>query len=292
MHAECVWILRYPLLFLLFLIIGNLLNNKVQEDPENTDSPVTDGGLQNTVPTYTINGYSIDISGISSSAFSSSLRAITDSGASAVSINLSDKNGTLLYKSSTAQKLGYQSGADSLIGLSSIVSSAKSRNCFTSAYITLTSLRESDPKIRSVRMAYEAAVVCEMAEAGINDIVLRCPEISGENIDELARLADNIKAINPNAVIGITFTREIMAHPDSAFYVDKLKGAYDFTCLDLSNNGEDNAVEYVNTAVSENLLYILRDKMRILLPSVDSDTQELLKIALASNSVSNWQIVS
>ena len=116
--------------------------------------------------------------------------------------------------------------------------------------------------------------------------------ISGENIDELARLADNIKAINPNAVIGITFTREIMAHPDSAFYVDKLKGAYDFTCLDLSNNGEDNAVEYVNTAVSENLLYILRDKMRILLPSVDSDTQELLKTALASNSVSNWQIVS
>ena len=281
-------------LFAVFLVIGNILNSKTSEAPKSTNgtsSNTSDTLANDFSPSYSINGYGIDISKMSTSDFSSAAHALAADGADTVSFKLTDDNGILLYSSKTAQAVGYQNNSTSLMGLSSIYSSLRTNGLRSSGCITVTFPNETDGKIRAIKMSYEAALACEIIEGGINDVVIRYDKMSVENIDMLTDLGNDIKDINKDATVGIALTKEILSSPDASVYVDKLKKAYNFICIDLSDVEDEDIAEYVGESVSENLLYILRDNMRILLPTVDTETLNELKDILAKNNVFNWQII-
>ena len=233
------------ILIVVFLVVGNILKKKTQDD-DNDGAVGTSVSDNTTIPEpvpHSINGYFVDMSGLSYAQFSDRISTLAANGVTAVSLNLTDDTGILLYDSKTAQKLGYQTASDSRISLSSIVTKAESRGIYTGAYITLNSFGESDAKVRSAKLAYEAAIVCEIAEAGIDDVIVRCPEISSEYIDELIGFAKNVKNINSTAKIGITFTTSLLETEDAALSVDKLVAAFDLTALDLASvEGNDTLV--------------------------------------------------
>lgn len=282
------------LLLLAFFIVGNILNSR--GDKYNTDTKpstsATQAAISQNIPlSYSVNGYGVNIAGYSQSDFSSAVRAISFEGVTDVSVNFTSNNGALLYSSEVAQKLGYQSVSQDLITPSAIVSSAKSRGFFVSGYMIVNSHKESDDKIAAVRRSYEAAIACELIDKGVRDVVIRVADLKSEDIDALASLGNAIKEINGEASVGIALDKEILLSENSAVYVDKLKKAYKFICLDLVNSKDDDLLEYISSSVSENLLYILRDNIRILLPSTNNETLAELKEILASNNVSNWQEV-
>ena len=269
-------------LLVAFLVVGNILKKKTQGDNNaNGETSASDNAVTPAPTPQSINGYFIDLTGASSTQLSNQISTLSANGVTAVSLNLTDNNGELLYNSKTAQNLGYQATSSSLIS-------------YTSAYITLNSFKETDAKIRSVKLAYEASIVCEIAEAGFNDIVVRCPEISSEYIDELIGFAKNVKNINSTAKIGITFTTSLLETEDAALSVDKLVAAFDLTALDLASVEGNDTLVYIEESLSNSNIryYILRFNTRILLPyTEDEDTKTQLEALLASNSINNWQIV-
>lgn len=282
-------------LLVVFLVAGNILKKKTQDDNNGADeTSVTDNTVIPAPIPQSINGYFIDLSGLSYTEFSNQISTFSSNGATAISLNLTDNSGNLLYDSKTAQKLGYQTTSSSLISLSSIITKTGSSGIYTSAYITLTAFKETDAKIRSVKLAYEAALVCEIAEAGFNDIIVRCPEISPEYIEELMGFAKNVKNINNNANIGIAFTKSLLEAEDSALYVDKLVSVFNLTALDLANVENNNILTYLEESFSNSNIryYILRFNTRILLPYItDEETDTKIKTLLNENSINNWQIV-
>lgn len=282
-------------LLVAFLVVGNILKKKTQGDNNaNGETSASDNAVTPAPTPQSINGYFIDLTGASSTQLSNQISTLSANGVTAVSLNLTDNNGELLYNSKTAQNLGYQATSSSLISLSSIITRTESRGIYTSAYITLNSFKETDAKIRSVKLAYEASIVCEIAEAGFNDIVVRCPEISSEYIDELIGFAKNVKNINSTAKIGITFTTSLLETEDAALSVDKLVAAFDLTALDLASVEGNDTLVYIEESLSNSNIryYILRFNTRILLPyTEDEDTKTQLEALLASNSINNWQIV-
>ena len=284
------------ILIVVFLVVGNILKKKTQDD-DNAGAGGTSVSDNTVIPEpvpHSINGYFVDMSGLSYAQFSDWISTLSANGVTAVSLNLTDDTGILLYDSKTAQKLGYQTASDSRISLSSIVTKAESRGIYTGAYITLNSFGESDAKVRSAKLAYEAAIVCEIAEAGIDDVIVRCPGISAEYIDELVRFAESIKNINSDAQVGIALTRELLEMPDASLYVEKLVTAFNFTALDLTGNGDSEVSAYVEESLSGPNVryYILRYNTRILLPyTEDEEARGQLEALLASNSINNWQIV-
>lgn len=283
-------------LLIAFLIIGNRLNSRSEnaDSTEKTKKPAT---TQNTpaqsIPLdYSVNGYALNIEGITESNFSDAVGAISLEGVNAVSVNFTSQDGALLYSSEVAKSLGYQQENTELISASKLCSSAKAKGFFVSGYITVNSQCESDGKISAVRRSYEAAIACELIEKGVRDVVIRCDDLSAKNIDALVALGEAVKDINSEANVGIALNKELLSLEESAMHVDKLKKAYRFICLDLSDAKDADISDYVGSSVSENQLYILRDNIRILLPNTDDETLGKLKNILASNNVSNWQVIN
>lgn len=282
-------------LFVVFLIIGNTLFKKTNtpDDDEPKDKTSDTEQKNNTAP-YSIQAQSIDLTGLSSSDFSDKLSAFSKNGATAVSIKCSDEEGTLLYASEVARELGYQSNSSTLISLKSAASSADRRNIFTSAYITVTSINEKDAKMRSVLTSYEAALVCEMVEVGIKEVVLRCPDASVENLNDIINIANNVKLINKDAAVGIEIPSKILNSELASEHIDKLATSFDFmalTMVELSENTD--VVEQVDALLTTHLFYILRYNMRVLIPVVeDEDTRDALQTLLTENSIGNWQEIS
>lgn len=282
------------LLFTAFFIIGNRLNSKDDDNTAETKPSTADTqktSVQSLHPDYFVNGYAISIEGITQSEFSNAVRAVSLEGVNTISVNFTTRDGKPVYSSGVAQALGYQSEPSGLISASSVSSSANASGFFVSGYITVNSHKESDGKISSVRRSYEAAIACELIEKGVRDVIVRCDKLGTEDIDALESLGKDIRDINREARVGIALSKEILSSENSAVYVDKLKNVYSFICLDLSTTDDNDISKYVESSVSSNLLYILRDDIRILLPVTDDETlEELIKI-LAANNVSNWQVV-
>ncbi len=283
-------------LLIAFLVIGNRLNSRSGNDDGSANtkkSATTQNTPAQSIPLdYSVNGYAVNIEGITESKFSDAVGAISLEGVNAVSVNFTSRDGALLYSSEVAKSLGYQQENTELISASKLCSSAKSKAFFVSGYIAVNSHRESDVKIAAVKRSYEAAIACELIEKGVRDVVIRCDDLSAKNIDALVALGEAIKDINGEANVGIALNKELLALEDSAMHVDKLKKAYRFICLDLSDPKEADICEYVGSSVSEDLIYILRDNIRILLPVTDNETLDELRAILASNNVSNWQVIN
>ena len=277
------------------LVVGNVLKKKTQNDGNGAGGTSAENTLVIPAPVQkSINGYFIDLSVSSYTEFSDKLSSLSANGVTAVSLNLTDDGGVLLYDSKTAQSLGYQTSSDSRISLSSIIAKTESRGIYTSAYVTLSAFKETDAKVRAAKLAYEAAIVCEIAESGFNDVIVRCHEISPEYVDELVGFAKSVKSINSSANVGITFTKSLLESEDSALCVDKLVEAFDLTALDLARSDNGNVTLYIEEALASSNIryYILRFNTRILLPNItDEETDMKIKNVLSENSIHNWQTV-
>ena len=280
---------------LVFLVVGNVLKKKTQNDGNGAGGTSAENTSVTPAPMQkSINGYFIDLSVSSYTEFSDRLSSLSANGVTAVSLNLTDDDGELLYDSKTAQKLGYQTASDSRIALSSIIAKTESRGIYTSAYVTLSAFKETDAKVRAAKLAYEAAIVCEIAESGFNDVIVRCHEISPEYVDELVGFAKSVKSINSSANVGITFTKSLLESEDSALCVDKLVEAFDLTAIDLARSDNGNVTLYIEEALASSNIryYILRFNTRILLPNItDEETDLKIKNVLSENSIHNWQTV-
>ena len=280
---------------LVFLVVGNVLKKKTQNDGNGAGGTSAENTSVTPAPVQqSINGYFIDLSVSSYTEFSDRLSSLSANGVTAISLNLTDDGGELLYDSKTAQSLGYQTASDSRISLSSIIAKTESRGIYTSAYVTLSAFKETDAKVRAAKLAYEAAIVCEIAESGFNDVIVRCHEISPEYVDELVGFAKSVKSINSSANVGITFTKSLLESEDSALCVDKLVEAFDLTALDLARSDNGNVTLYIEEALASSNIryYILRFNARILLPNItDEETDLKIKNVLIENSIHNWQTV-
>lgn len=286
-------------LFVAFLVIGNILSKKTESDvSEETERPVHTH--QTTKPPYQLvsPSYNVSVKGkalaLDTANIKDTAAAFYNDGYTSISLNLSDKDGNLLFESSVAQKFGYPS-ASSVIDLTSLDGKISSAGPRTSAVISLNSFSEDDPITRSVLRACEAAIVCEIASAGIDDTLIRYPDIAPEHTDELISLAEQVKSIDPNAVVGLVLTPEFLDGDNSSILVEKIVSSFDFIAMDITDISDDGDIsEQIEEILStDKYYYILRYNVRVLLPDVTDEAEAKEIYALMdSNNITNWQTVS
>ena len=154
---------------------------------------------------------------------------------------------------------------------------------------------ESDDLERSVLLAYDAAICAELYREGADEVLVMLDgaEITEKNIDELARFAENVKAIEDETVIGISLKRDMLEKEGSEVLVSKLWEKYDFLAFDITEMKSDaDPVEYAEENVnSEMHYYLLRYNMRVLLPNAEADALKGMVSVLAGKGLNNWQTV-
>ena len=281
-------------LFLLFVIFGNRLNKKIDEERAGRDKAQTTAVPQANTAGYAIEAYFVDIS--SGADVSAQVKELSSLGVKSVSLKLTDANGNLLIKSELARSLGYQSSSDSLADLSGVVSRATYYGMFTSAVLDLGCISEKDAKQRAVRLAYEASLAVEIAEKGIGDVIVRASGADASHTELLIDFARSVKSINDTVVLGVALPESFFYHESSAEDIASLAECFDIIGLDISTTPKDykNELEYIERVFSESNLkyYVLRYNMRVLLPKTAAEFDDALKVVLQENSIQNWQKIS
>lgn len=281
-------------LFLLFVILGNLLDKKIEIERAGRDNAQTTAVPIDDTEVYTIEAYPIEMS--SETDFSERMKELYGAGIRAISLNLTDTQGKLLIRSEIAASMGYQTQSDSLVDISAVISKAKKYNMFSSAVFDLKFVSEKDAKRRAVLLAYESALAVEITEKGASEVIVRVPSSDIMQIDLLIDFANSVSAINDNVVLGVALPTEFFFEESSAENVAKLAESFDVLGIDTSNlpSGVNDTLEHIESVFSESDLkyYILRYNMRVLLPQISDEEDENLRTVLAENSIQNWQKIS
>ena len=276
-------------LFLIFILIGNGLNKKTQGNI--TDTSVTQSQKEPVkAAPASVGCFFLDIEGEASSQTSNNIAKLSSDGALALSVEVKAADNTLLYSSGVARAFGKQSG--STLDIATLVSRAKARGLYVSAYYTLEFMKEKNADVKAAKLGYEAALISELCSYGVDDVMVYAPDASYENYYELLRLAQSVKATNKNAKIGVSVKQELYSHQNAAVIIDALFKEFDIIGIDLSDIDKKDIDKQVEKVLSNSLYYVLRYNARVVLPSVEDAalSKKLSDILLASNA-HNYQYV-
>ncbi len=277
----------------LFLVIGGILNNKVEDNDKNN----VVHGTQNT-ETVTehkevlpVNGYGVSLLDATASAISESAAKIAKAGGSNMSFVVRDESGNELYKSALAKSMGKQN-EENYIDIGDIEKRASNQRLSSSAIVPVYSFSKKDDIERAAQLFYDASICVECSREGADDVLVSFEEveITDKNIEELLRFADWIRDLDENVVLGITLKRELLEEGNAETLVGQLWEKYDFLALDLTDMkaGETIAREEKNNEIQ---FYLLMYKMRVLLPDLPAEELRELVAEIESMNVNNWQTV-
>lgn len=281
-------------LFLLFVILGNFLDKKIELERAGRDNAHTTAVPIDDTVAYTIEAYPIELA--QDIDFTDRMQAFSTAGIRAVSLKVTDGQGKLLVSSALATSMGYQSKSDSLVDISAVISKAKYYSMHSSAVLDLRFVSEADAKQRAVLLAYESALSVEIAEQGADEVIVRVVDANAAHTDLLIDFAESVSAINDNVVLGVALPWEFFLSDASAENVAKLAESFDILGIDTSNvpSDTDDTLAYIESVFSESNLkyYVLRYNMRVILPQISDEADGDLRTVLAENSIQNWQKIS
>ena len=281
-------------LIVLFLVFGGLLKKKVEEDKQNPGTHGTQSAdvLPENAETPAVNGYGVNLAGITASAVAEKINDISKVGGNNISFLVRDASGNEIYKSTLAQSKGKQ--ADSgYIDISDIDSRAANRGLSSSAIVPVNSLGKVNDIERATDLFYDASICVETSREGVDDVLVKLEgaEVTEENIEELVRFSEWVKELDPTVVLGITLTRDVLTKENAETLVARLWEKYDFLALDLTsmNGGETVSQEGSNNEIQ---FYLLMYKMRVLLPDLPAEELAPIIEEIKSMNVNNWQTVA
>ena len=297
-------------LSVIFLIVGTALNNKTHTSSgdfsNNGDTaipPRNDNGL---TEAKRIKGRPLVLLTQDSSTLSSRMQALPK-GTEAVCVALNQADGTLLYNSSVAKELASLRIAENSSRAATVFDNIHNRGYYVSAALTMKALSEDDELKREVGLSAYVAIAAEASLGGADDILLFLPDdmpsMSGEELDsfasELCSLAERIRAIAPEAVIGFALDNLFLSGKDSAYLIDKLSESFNFLGIDATGYGKEDPVEFLERTIgggesADVQYYLLRYNMRVILPSLEDAAARESLIAVVedySSNNGNWQFV-
>lgn len=298
-YISIICVIALAALFVIFLIIGNILDRKVEDTVARLDE------LESNAPHSSDTGEaphaapkSIHASPTALSAegtsLDSRLAAIQSSGITAACFELDSKDGVLLYSSPTAQDLGYQSTDTSLWHLKNAIAKFDAHGLYAIGITHVSRLDDTDDLARSAAIGYHSALIAEALRDGVDEVLVIAPSAESQRLEELIRLADEVHRLVPDGKIGVSLTYPLPEYESTSKefsdeLLTKLWSSFDFFALDVCAGGA--TADEAEGRMGELLYYVLRYNMRILIPSNDPELAEELARICEQRGFENLQFM-
>jgi hypothetical protein len=281
------------LLVSVFLILGNVLFDKANENDGETANTSATTDKHDSLPSYNVR--QIKASAISLDGtlkdISSALNTAKTGGFNSVSVMMNSPDGKLTHHSDIAERLKYSIFNDSKISVNTFMESAKERSLYVSGVYYISAFSESDELARSVAMAELTTVISESLRAGVDEVILIAPDISEAQCSEVTHLISEIRSFVPDAVIGFALPESLVGSKNAEI-IDELAKQVSFLALDLTKYGDADPLEFAKERTGAMLYSLLRYNMRVMIPSFEeSEKQSSIVSAVESAGISNWQTV-
>ena len=167
-------------------------------------------------------------------------------------------DGSLEYASSVADAVGIED-ASNLPSLISEVKAIQAEGGRACGYFYSTAFEEQNEGARSTLIAYEKALLCEMAQSGINEILILGVDVSEKNIGEIEQFLAFVSSDAQKTAIGIAVSQDVLFMTEQEIYLAaRLKDSCDFLALDLrymtledAETGRDEDGKLIPAALDE-----------------------------------------
>ncbi len=269
-------------LFLIFIIVGNILGKR-------SDEYRTDNEEKNTGTSSDISDPLPSLPAVNAYAYlpddpAFSLSALVESGASAITVPLNHPDGTPRFTS--VVKAGGSSSLSALVG------TADESGVYVTGVYYLTALADEDDLKRSLALTEAAAEIVEAIRTGVDDVLILLDGGDTEYREELYHLSENVRRLEQNAVLGLALPRPMSDTPETAEWMERFSSAFSYLALDCTKPEGDMPETATSEHVGSMLYYLLRYRMRVLLPyAADAEQQNRLIAAGRQSSVDNWMIL-
>lgn len=220
-------------------------------------------------------------------------------GISDFSFCLRHKDGSLDYSSDVANKLGFDL-TDDEASVTRTVSRIKAEGGRACGYFFVRAFNERNDGLRDVYVAYELALIEEMAKSGIDEILLLGIDVNSENIDEVEQFIAKASLSAQRTAIGVSVSLDTLRLTEQEiYYAARIKNACDFLALDLRHltvqDGEDGVSSdgqrvpgKLESIIGQNEYYIKSYGLRLLF---SKDASQIYKAAMELGVV-DFQIIA
>ena len=277
------------ILLLLFFIVGNFFSDKMQSDLPESSKEETSNAPEASYPFESVRHVKAPLLSLDggTSAVYRRLDELLAAGHTALSLPLTDANGTLQYHSEQASRGRYSIAGSSSLSLSELSDLAHLDGAYLCGTYVLNAANEEDALTRSVLLAESAAVIAEAFLSGIDDVLIVVPTLPTERQTEILRFVEDIRTLAPHATLGLSLPEDEIATPDAA-RIDTLAKSLDYLALDLRNKEAEDPVAFAEERMGSMLYYLLRYEMRVMIPNLsDEDAQKKLVEAVENESIDN-----
>lgn len=212
-------------------------------------------------------------------------------GITDLSVCLRDRDGFITYNSEVEVSFGGESSEGSR-SLDETVEYVHSGGGYLCGYIYIRSFEIEDDHLREIYKAYEAALVAEASEGGVDEIMLVGIAPDEENIDETERFVSDMALAAGDKPLGVMLSLEVFAATENDDYrASRIRSVCDFVALDMTdmpeNADEDGEEGLLYKTIGEMEYYIKSYSARIVLSAKNSS----LYGAAVEYGVKNIQII-
>lgn len=180
--------------------------------------------VQNTSDTKAVNAYIY--------TFGKDAMGYTQKGITDLSVCLRYSDGSLAYRSLIAEELGFDS-MDSGIDLKENIDYLHKCGAYVCGSVYLSSFSLENNSLVGVYREYEAQLLIEAAQSGIDELLIMGVDISPQNIVEAQKLISDVKANSGDCRIGITVSyADLLEDKNGEYLASKLLLVADFLALD------------------------------------------------------------
>ena len=211
---------------------------------------------------------------------------------------LRHEDGSLDHASFVASALGFDA-TDDEYSVQRTVSRIHDEGGRACGYFYVSAFDEQNAALRDVYIAYELALLEEMASSGIDEILLMGIDVDEQNIGEVEEFLAKASLASPSTAIGVCISLDTLRLTDDEIYLAaRMKNACDFLALDLCHlttkdgesgvdeNGEPTA-SLLESIIGQNEYYIRSYRTRL----VFSREQSQIYRSAAALGVVDFQIV-
>ena len=284
-------VISLAVIALLFVIIGNAVGNKVEENVTNRRNTSAEAQQSEHAQIRSVKAFPITLFD-ESSTLASRLKIATDGGYREICFDLDMPDGTLLYSSDVALTLGKQASNTELWSLSDAVEQFKSRELYTIGVTHLAEMSSEDDLMRASASGYYASLIAEALRSGVDEVLIHAGEVPRERYGEFILLANEVHRLCPKGgVVGLSLPIGVLSDADASELIDGLWGAFDYLAADLTGAGADgqSVPDAVSSSLGGMLYYLLRYNVRVLVPY--SDDPNVLAATVDAVSASGSQNV-
>ena len=276
-------------LAILFIIIGNVLGNKVSDRIPTYESSGNKSATDEHVVVKDVNAYPVLLEQ-AGSQLGGRIDSAVSKGYSDVCFSLTDASGALMYASPTAKALGKQIGAENLRSPEEVAKVFSDKGVYSIAVLYATELENDNALLRSAAMGYYAALCAELLSAGINEVLIYVQDVPVDTCSELITLASEIHRLSEGkGYVGLSLPSTVFSHEQNAELVTEVWNEYDYLAVDLCK-GE--TADQIGDELATMLYDLIRRNVRVLVPNTsDTELNTAIKQVVTSKGAKSIQIM-